>query len=103
MSFLALGRCIDVFRRKSPFDEPRTADDDTQLLSKQASRFSFQSFDDAKTQQSPPEVQRALLLYGPKQEYTLVKDAAIPQIQNDSEMLLRVIVVGLNPIDWKAP
>ena len=103
MNLRAFGRCIDIFRRNGQSSELTTADDDTQLLSKQATRFSFQNSKDVITKEYPPEVQKALLLYGPKQEYILVKDAAIPQVQNDSEMLLRVLVVGLNPIDWKAP
>ncbi|KAI9798850.1 MAG: hypothetical protein M1833_004353 [Piccolia ochrophora] len=47
--------------------------------------------------------QAALLLQGPKEKYTLKKDHEIPQVTAEQEMLIRVSVVGLNPIDWKAP
>ena len=47
--------------------------------------------------------QQLLLLHGPKQEYTLINDGSIPQLQHEREMLVKVTVLGLNPIDWKAP
>ncbi|KAF4631411.1 hypothetical protein G7Y89_g6722 [Cudoniella acicularis] len=47
--------------------------------------------------------QEALLLHGPKQRYTHTREQPIPRVKNDREMLVQVEVVGLNPIDWKAP
>lgn len=47
--------------------------------------------------------QDVLLLHGAKQRYTHTPKYEIPQIKNDSEMLVKVSVIGLNPIDWKAP
>ena len=47
--------------------------------------------------------QDVLLLHGPKQKYVHTKKHPIPRLQNDREMLVEVGVVGLNPIDWKAP
>lgn len=47
--------------------------------------------------------QEALLLHAPKQKYAHVKRHSIPEVQDDREMLVKVQVVGLNPIDWKAP
>ncbi len=44
-----------------------------------------------------------LLLHGPKQRYTHTKNHPVPSLKNDREMLVEVEVVGLNPIDWKAP
>ena len=52
---------------------------------------------------TPDSKQEQLLLHGPKQEFTLVKDGSIPQLQNEREMLIKVTVLGLNPIDWKGP
>jgi hypothetical protein len=49
------------------------------------------------------EVQEVLLLYGPKQRYAHTKEHPIPSLDNDREMLVAVDVIGLNPIDWKAP
>ena len=47
--------------------------------------------------------QEVLLLHGPKQRYVHTKEQPIPSLENDREMLVAVEVVGLNPIDWKAP
>jgi hypothetical protein len=49
------------------------------------------------------DVQEVLLLHGPKERYAHVKKHPIPTVKNDREMLVKVEVIGLNPIDWKAP
>ncbi|OBT42414.1 hypothetical protein VE00_06028 [Pseudogymnoascus sp. WSF 3629] len=46
--------------------------------------------------------QEVLLLHGVKQPYTHTLKYEIPQIKTDTEMLVKVNVIGLNPIDWKA-
>ncbi|KAF2787319.1 GroES-like protein [Melanomma pulvis-pyrius CBS 109.77] len=50
-----------------------------------------------------PETQSALLLHAIRQPYELAAGYPIPKIQDDDELLVKVTVVGLNPIDWKAP
>lgn len=47
--------------------------------------------------------QEVLLLHAPKQRYMHTREQPIPSLDNDREMLVAVEVVGLNPIDWKAP
>jgi hypothetical protein len=47
--------------------------------------------------------QNVLLLHGPKQKYVHTNGHEIARLNNDREMLVKVDVVGLNPIDWKAP
>lgn len=47
--------------------------------------------------------QEVLLLHGVKQRYAHTKKQPVPTLKNDREMLVAVEVVGLNPIDWKAP
>ncbi|RFU23894.1 hypothetical protein B7463_g12446, partial [Scytalidium lignicola] len=47
--------------------------------------------------------QDVLLLHGPKQRYAHTTKYAIPELHTEREMLVNVQVVGLNPIDWKAP
>ncbi|KAL1997587.1 hypothetical protein VTN02DRAFT_1398 [Thermoascus thermophilus] len=47
--------------------------------------------------------QNVLLLKAAREKYTLVEDHPIPQILHPGEMLVRVMTIGLNPIDWKAP
>lgn len=50
-----------------------------------------------------PKTQNILLLYGPRQPYKLVEDYPVPELQTESEVLVRTRAIGLNPIDWKAP
>ncbi|KAF2642319.1 GroES-like protein [Massarina eburnea CBS 473.64] len=50
-----------------------------------------------------PESQLALLLHEIRTPYELVAEYALPSVQHDHELLVKVTAVGLNPIDWKAP
>ena len=49
------------------------------------------------------DVQEVLLLHGVRQRYALTKAHPRPSIEDEREMLVAVEVIGLNPIDWKAP
>ena len=55
--------------------------------------------------QSSPIVdrQKALLLHGAHQQYTLVTDHIVPEILRVGEILVKVVTIGLNPVDWKGP
>ncbi|EXJ79704.1 hypothetical protein A1O3_07987 [Capronia epimyces CBS 606.96] len=62
--------------------------------------------DPEKVPARPPQVaphQRVLLLRGPKQPYVEVSDHPTPSLDGNREFLVRNLVIGLNPIDWKAP
>lgn len=50
-----------------------------------------------------PETQSILLLYAPKQPYTVVDNYPVPKLKNEDEVLVKTCAIGLNPIDWKAP
>jgi hypothetical protein len=50
-----------------------------------------------------PKTQTVLLLHAAKQPYVLTDNYPVPLIREDSEVLVRTQVIGLNPIDWKAP
>jgi hypothetical protein len=50
-----------------------------------------------------PGLQSALLLHATKTPYDLTTEYAVPAIQHDTEILVKVEAAGLNPIDWKAP
>lgn len=47
--------------------------------------------------------QDVLLIHGPGQDYKLTQNHGIPELRNDNEILVKVMAVGLNPIDWKGP
>jgi hypothetical protein len=46
--------------------------------------------------------QNQLLLHGAKQRYQLSSDQDLPSLENDNELLLKILYIGLNPIDWKS-
>ncbi|KAI4949278.1 hypothetical protein J4E91_005016 [Alternaria rosae] len=50
-----------------------------------------------------PTVQSALKLHAIRQPYEVSDEHPLPSIQHDSELLVKVQAIGLNPIDWKAP
>ncbi|KAG8626516.1 hypothetical protein KVT40_005461 [Elsinoe batatas] len=52
---------------------------------------------------SMPQTQRVLSLPAIRQKYDLEHDQPIPTIQHGHEVLVETEVIGLNPIDWKAP
>lgn len=45
--------------------------------------------------------QDLLLLHGPRQKYSLERARDIPELRGDSEILIQVLAIGLNPVDWK--
>lgn len=45
--------------------------------------------------------QDVLLLHGPRQKYSLEKAKKIPELRGDDEILVQVLAIGLNPVDWK--
>lgn len=45
--------------------------------------------------------QDLLLLHGPRQKYKLEKSKDIPDLQGEREILVQVLAIGLNPVDWK--
>jgi NADPH:quinone reductase-like Zn-dependent oxidoreductase len=47
--------------------------------------------------------QKVLLIHGPGEDYKLSQDHSIPEQKADDEILIKVVAVGLNPIDWKGP
>lgn len=51
----------------------------------------------------PSPSQSVLLIHGPREEYKLASGHELPQLKSDDEVLVRTIVIGLNPVDWKGP
>ncbi|KAJ5671194.1 hypothetical protein N7507_000321 [Penicillium longicatenatum] len=47
--------------------------------------------------------QRVLLLRAAREQYTLVDNHHVPSILHPGEVLVKVLAIGLNPIDWKGP
>ncbi|RHZ46493.1 zinc-binding alcohol dehydrogenase family protein [Aspergillus thermomutatus] len=55
------------------------------------------------TKQHKRTKQSALLLKGVGEQYTLVTDYDIPTVSHRDEILVKIMAIGLNPIDWKGP
>ncbi|KAE9362610.1 quinone oxidoreductase [Stipitochalara longipes BDJ] len=85
-----------------PWPEPETTPEDA-LPAKRRKIHHIEENEDLQLEAFNVFNQEVLLLHGPKQRYAHTTDQPIPSIQNDREMLVAVEVVGLNPIDWKAP
>lgn len=45
--------------------------------------------------------QDVLLLHGPGKRYSLEKAQEIPELKHEREILVQVLAIGLNPVDWK--
>ncbi|KAF4153800.1 hypothetical protein CNMCM6936_009538 [Aspergillus lentulus] len=55
------------------------------------------------TKQHKKTKQSALLLKGIGEPYTLVADHDVPTVSHKDEILVKIMAIGLNPIDWKGP
>ena len=51
----------------------------------------------------PDSKQDILLVHGPQQKYTLEHNKDLPELRRDDEILVEVLSIGLNPVDWKGP
>lgn len=58
--------------------------------------------DDEFLRLSKPQ-QDVLLLKGPAQRYSLEQAQDVPDLKHDREILVQVLAIGLNPVDWKGP
>ncbi|KAJ6064335.1 hypothetical protein N7499_013015 [Penicillium canescens] len=58
---------------------------------------------EAPSPRSEVSRQSVLLLKGAREQYSLVNDHAIPSVLHQGEILVKVLAIGLNPIDWKGP
>lgn len=47
--------------------------------------------------------QDVLLLHGPRKRYSLERAQDVPELKHDREILVQVLAIGLNPVDWKGP
>jgi hypothetical protein len=93
-----MGQTQSVLKRI--YEEPETKSEQTEPRRKRQSTISGETVQEDSFNLTH---QNVLLLHGPKQRYQHTKQHRIPQPENDREMLVQVQVVGLNPIDWKAP
>ncbi|KAF6805447.1 zinc-binding dehydrogenase [Colletotrichum sojae] len=50
-----------------------------------------------------PDTQTVLILHAAKTPYETLEGYQVPEIRDESEVLVRTETIGLNPIDWKAP
>lgn len=50
----------------------------------------------------PPKHQKALVLHGLRQPFSLSEEYKVPERKSSDELVVRVHAIGLNPIDWKS-
>jgi len=87
---------------KHPWPEPEALPEEIWDFPSKRRKFA-NGTKNAKLEAFDAKHQDVLLLHGVKQRYMHTKEQPIPTLKNDREMLVAVEVVGLNPIDWKAP
>ncbi|RDI84051.1 hypothetical protein Vi05172_g5836 [Venturia inaequalis] len=105
------GNSINGLRSPSP--EPRAAKrakiataglrtPDSEIDEEIESEFQREEVGESET---VPETQKVLLLRAIKQKYEIVEGYSTPEIEpsNEDELVVKVLFVGLNPIDWKSP
>ncbi|RJE18577.1 oxidoreductase, zinc-binding dehydrogenase family [Aspergillus sclerotialis] len=64
---------------------------------------SLTTYPKESTQHLKEAKQNVLLLNGVREQYSLVTGYSIPSILYEGEILVKVLTIGLNPIDWKSP
>ena len=95
LSFLltALGFTMEVL----------TEEESRLVMESMRSPFTKQSLDEDNVPRLLDSGQDALLIHAPGEQYKLTQNQSIPEQKTEHEILVKVIAVGLNPVDWKGP
>ena len=93
-------RLAEILKRLSDAAEHGLADTTTEDHTQASLVQAYRLPTDTATVQ---EQQKVLVLDAIRQPYRLECNYAVPKIQKSREVLVRNAVIGLNPIDWKAP
>lgn len=83
--------------------EVLSEEESQQVIASMTSPFIKDSSGKASDSRSSSPSQQVLLIHGAGQPYTWTPDHKIPEPTSDEEVLIRVIAIGLNPVDWKGP
>lgn len=83
--------------------EVLTEEESRLVMERMIPPFTKQSLADHASQFLYKSGQDVLLIHGPGQKYVLAQNHSIPSLNAEHEILVKVIAVGLNPIDWKGP
>ena len=83
--------------------EVLTEEESCLLMESMTNPFTKHSHDEIDAARLLNSGQDVLLIHGPGEEYKLTQNQCIPEQRADHEILVKVIAVGLNPIDWKGP
>ena len=83
--------------------EVLTEDESHQLMESMSNPFTRHNHDESDAARLLDANQNVLLIHGPGEEYRLTQKHGIPEQKADNEILVKVIAVGLNPVDWKGP
>jgi len=90
-------------KKSHPWPEPETVPEEIWDFPSKRRKLVDGSSTVVKSEVFNVQHQEVLLLHGVKQKYEHTKEQPVPNLNNDREMLVAVEVIGLNPIDWKAP
>lgn len=88
---------------KRAWPEPESVPEEIWDFPSKRRKVADETTDEAETKVFDAKLQNVLLLHGIKQRYMHTTEHPVPDLKHDRELLVQVNVVGLNPIDWKAP
>ncbi|KZF18923.1 oxidoreductase [Xylona heveae TC161] len=95
---------IHIYGKDLSYQETSTTNlVDSAVHQKTTSHYYKWLLDADSTADLTATTQKALLLHAPFQEYLLEQQHIVPITKTKDEILVKVIAVGLNPIDWKGP
>lgn len=85
--------------------EVLSEDESRQVIASMVSPFSKHNLSNGNDDTTTFAVsgQSVLLIHGPGEEYKLTPNHEVPQPKSDDEILVKVVAIGLNPVDWKGP
>ncbi|KAI9700152.1 MAG: hypothetical protein M1820_006934 [Bogoriella megaspora] len=82
--------------------EVLTEEESRSVMNSMVPPFTKHEIDKHEPHRPGSPAQNVLLIHGPGQQYKLSQQE-IPSTKSNDEILIKVIAVGLNPIDWKGP
>jgi len=83
--------------------EVLTDEESRQLMESMTNPFTRLAHNEKETAGLLNSSQQVLLIHRPGEEYKLTQNQGIPEQKAEHEILVKVIAVGLNPVDWKGP
>ena len=83
--------------------EVLTEEESRAVMESLRSPFTKQPLEQARALRPSSPEQDVLLIHAPGEPYRLSPKQRVPEQHSEQELLVKVVAIGLNPIDWKGP